>query len=65
MDIVSIKYADASNDRIMISCASGQDFFTAWPCQTWHRAAIEAWLAVLDEQGQPVNHIAAYMPGNP
>ena len=44
MQIASIAYADAEESTVGIETAEGR-IIAPWPIRTWHREAVEAWLA--------------------
>ena len=44
MEIVSIAYNNKNQTELRIICADGSTTFVPWPCHTWHRDIIEAWL---------------------
>lgn len=57
MNIQTITYASPAQDLLRVVTDDGT-LDVPWPCQTWHREAIEAWLA---DGGE----IAAYEPPLP
>lgn len=58
MDIASISFADPAGTILAVTDQAGAVFSVSWPCETWHRDAVQAWL----DAG---NSIAAYAPPAP
>jgi hypothetical protein len=54
MRIVAMRYTNASRTQLDVETDRGR-IALPWPCETWHREPIEAWLA----EG---NEIAPYEP---
>ena len=55
MDIASNSFADPNGTVLALTDAAGPALSVPWPCETWHRAAIQEWL----DAG---NSIAPYAP---
>lgn len=43
MQVYSVRFTNPDKDQIEVSSDLG-DFYLSWPCQTWHRQALLAWL---------------------
>lgn len=44
MNITAVSYNDIAGSRLRVY-ADGLKHIVPWPCSTWHREVIEAWLA--------------------
>ncbi|MBF0136131.1 MAG: hypothetical protein H7833_05745 [Magnetococcus sp. DMHC-1] len=65
MNIAQISFTNAEENQIVIHAVDGQITYCTWPCQTWHRVAIDEWLAMRDEQGNLVNQINPFVMQEP
>lgn len=43
MRVKTVRFTNADRDEVEVSSDLG-DFYLPWPCRTWHRQAILAWL---------------------
>lgn len=43
MRVYSVRFTNADQDEVEVSSDLG-DFYLPWPCRSWHRQAILAWL---------------------
>ncbi|WP_020185958.1 DUF4376 domain-containing protein [Methylopila sp. 73B] len=63
MDIQSVTFADDLQSAVLVETAGGGAFTAPWPCATWHREPIEAWITaggVIAAPAEPEVDLTAY-----
>lgn len=57
--ITSIKYATPENAMLLVTYDNGKTGSTPWPCNTYHREAINAWISEgnVIEDADPIDEL--------
>lgn len=64
MKITKLKWANAQRDSLKVTLDDGKEVFAPWPCETWHREHIQAFMDANTVEAEdlppsPVDHSEA------